>query len=305
MQIIRAKPDDAPGLTEIAFAAKRHWGYPEHWMEHWHEALTITPEAILKHEFYAAIVDGRIAGFHALARKEHRLELLHLWVLPQAMGGGVGRSLFLHAVERTKALGFRELEIESDPNAQGFYVHLGARRVGSSIRELENQTVSCPSLFTKSAVVLALAPPLHPMKPNAPDMIRRPLGVTLLACFFGFGTLASGLAILSLLFPGGPLEPAWRINPRGHEAFTRMGGWAFVLLVPACFACAATAYALFRGARWGYWLAVALLLANLIGDVVNAALDIELRAAVGVPVVVLLLLYLRSSTVREFFSTTH
>jgi GNAT superfamily N-acetyltransferase len=139
MQITQAKPEDAPVLTEIAFAAKRHWGYPERWIEHWHDALTITPDSVLKHETYAALVDGRIAGFYALARKERSLELLHLWVLPQAMGGGVGRSLFLHAVERTRALGFRELEIESDPNAEAFYLRLGARRVGSSIRELERQ----------------------------------------------------------------------------------------------------------------------------------------------------------------------
>jgi hypothetical protein len=32
MQILRANPDDAATLTEIAFAAKRHWGYPELWM---------------------------------------------------------------------------------------------------------------------------------------------------------------------------------------------------------------------------------------------------------------------------------
>jgi hypothetical protein len=117
-------------LTEIAFAAKRYWGYPERWIEHWRDALTIAPEAILKHEIYAAIVDGLIVGFYTLARKKHRLALLHLWVLSQAMSCGVGRSLFLHAVEPTKALGFRALEIESDPNAEGFYLHPGARRMG-------------------------------------------------------------------------------------------------------------------------------------------------------------------------------
>jgi GNAT superfamily N-acetyltransferase len=147
MQILRAPPNDAVMLTEIAFAAKRHWGYPERWIESWRNVLTVTPEFIVAHETYAAVVDGRSVGFYALAPKENRLDLLHLWVLPDAMGQGVGRSLFLHALERARALGFRELEIESDPNAAGFYERLGARRVGTSICEVEQQPRQLP-IFT-------------------------------------------------------------------------------------------------------------------------------------------------------------
>jgi hypothetical protein len=43
------------------------------------------------------------------------------------------------------------------------------------------------------------------------------------------------------------------------------------------------------------------LLVNLAGDVVNAALGNEPRAVVGVPVVVLILWYLSSRKVRNFF----
>ena len=44
LHIRRAKPAEAEVLTEIAHAAKRHWGYPENWIEHWKNDLTITPE---------------------------------------------------------------------------------------------------------------------------------------------------------------------------------------------------------------------------------------------------------------------
>src|SRR5258708_3804497 len=129
VHIARAKPEDAELLTEIAFAAKRHWGYPEKWIESWRELLTIRPEFISNHETYAAILDCRTVGFYALSAKAGRLALLHMWVLPGAMGRGVGRSLFAHSLEGARRLGFREMEIESDPNAEGFYVHMGARRV--------------------------------------------------------------------------------------------------------------------------------------------------------------------------------
>ena len=139
MHIARAKPDDAAVLTDIAFAAKRHWGYPKKWIESWRDMLTVQPEFITSHETYAAILDGRTVGFYALGRKDDKLDLLHMWVLPDVMGRGVGRSLFYHSLERTRELGFRELEIESDPHAEGFYRHMGARRVGANIKELDGQ----------------------------------------------------------------------------------------------------------------------------------------------------------------------
>jgi GNAT superfamily N-acetyltransferase len=147
IQIVPAEPNDARVLTDIAFAAKRHWGYPEKWMEGWRDLLTIRPEFIVGHETHAAIVDGRTVGFYALGRKESRLDLLHMWVLPDCMGRGVGRSLFHHALERAQALGFRELEIESDPNAEGFYRHLGARRVGVSVKGWAGQRRELPILI--------------------------------------------------------------------------------------------------------------------------------------------------------------
>ena len=125
--------------------------------------------------------------------------------------------------------------------------------------------------------------------------------MTALACLFALGTLPSGLSVISLLTPGGPLEPMWRLNPRAHESFARMGMWAPLLLGVVCLACVAVAYGFFAGRRWGYWLAVGGLLVNVTGDVVNAALGIEPRALVGVPFVALILWYLASRQVREFF----
>jgi GNAT superfamily N-acetyltransferase len=147
MEIIPAKPEDAARLTEIAFAAKRHWGYPDLWIGSWRDVLTVKPEFVASHETFSAIMDGQIVGFYALGQKEGRLDLLHMWVLPDWTGQGVGRLLFYHALQRTKALGFRELEIESDPNAEGFYRRLGARRVGVNIHTVEQQRRELPVLI--------------------------------------------------------------------------------------------------------------------------------------------------------------
>ena len=145
MKIVRAKPEDAAALTEIAFAAKRHWGYPERWIEIWRDILTVTPALVAANPTFSAIEDDRVVGFSSLTI-EPRPDLTHLWVLPRAMGRGFGRALFERIVEQGKALGFSSFEIEADPNAESFYLHLGAKRVGTSVTELEGERRELPLL---------------------------------------------------------------------------------------------------------------------------------------------------------------
>jgi len=146
MEIIRAMPSDAETLTQIAFAAKRHWNYPEPWIEQWRALLTITAPYIETHEVYAARVERELVGFYSLAGDADKMELDNLWVLPRTMGQSIGRALFAHAVERARALGAQQLVIESDPNAEGFYRRMGARRIGGKIRVTEGQRREIPVL---------------------------------------------------------------------------------------------------------------------------------------------------------------
>ena len=146
MQIIRAEPQDAEALTEIAYAAKRHWGYPERWIESWRDTLTIRAEFIAENVTFVAIEEGRAVGFYLLTSESDGLHLDHLWILPEAMGRGIGRALFEHAVVEARTLGHRRLEIEADPNAEGFYARMGARPVGETITEIEGQRRELPLL---------------------------------------------------------------------------------------------------------------------------------------------------------------
>ena len=146
MEIRRGTSDDATALTEIAFAAKRYWGYPEKWIESWRPLLTIEPAFIANHATYVATVGDRPVGFYALTEEVGRIELQHIWVLPEFMGQGIGRLLFNDALRRAKDSGFHELEIESDPNAVGFYERMGARRVGARLVELDQQRRELPVL---------------------------------------------------------------------------------------------------------------------------------------------------------------
>ena len=146
VKVLRARPDDAGALTRISFAAKRYWGYPERWISRWTESLTVTPDFVRHNEVYAAVVEGEIAGFYALVGEGQRVELEHLWVSPERIGTGIGRALFDHAVRRVASLGASSLGIEAEPNAEGFYRRMGARRVGEISYPIEGRERTLPLL---------------------------------------------------------------------------------------------------------------------------------------------------------------
>ncbi len=141
-----ARPEDAALLTALAHAAKRHWGYPERWIQAWKEDLTLTPAFIRDNAVFAAFERGQMAGCYALGLDGRRCSLEHFWVRPEAMGRGVGRALFEHALAQAAALGADHLEIEADPHAEGFYLRMGARRVGEKVYTLENHPRVLPVL---------------------------------------------------------------------------------------------------------------------------------------------------------------
>jgi GNAT superfamily N-acetyltransferase len=63
------------------------------------------------------------------------------------MGRGFGRALFEHAVEQARALGLASFEIEADPNAEGFYLHMGAKRIGTNVSEMDGARRELPLLI--------------------------------------------------------------------------------------------------------------------------------------------------------------
>ena len=144
--IRRSLPEDAERLTTIALEAKRHWGYPEHWIKHWESDLTISSDFIRDNHVYVAEENGEIRGFYALCVADDKAELEHMWVTPAVIGTGVGKELFLDAMERAAKLDLSSVEISSDPNAVGFYRRMGARQIGETDSIVDGQLRKLPRL---------------------------------------------------------------------------------------------------------------------------------------------------------------
>lgn len=146
MNIRRARAEDAGTLTTIAFAAKRHWNYPEAWIRHWQGALTVAPDYVIENPTFVATVDGELVGFCAVQFEPGEAVLDHLWVLPAFMGRGVGRALFRHAEDVARAGGAVRIKIVGDPHAGPFYARMGATLYGREPANMNGEERFLPLL---------------------------------------------------------------------------------------------------------------------------------------------------------------
>jgi GNAT superfamily N-acetyltransferase len=129
-EIRPARPGEADALTALALRSKAHWGYDTAFMEVLRPILTVTEDDLEASPVQVLdAADGPI-GWYRVTGVPPRGELEDLWLDPSAIGHGAGRRLFEHALRTASGLGFTQLTIEADPNAEGFYLAMGAVRVG-------------------------------------------------------------------------------------------------------------------------------------------------------------------------------
>ena len=131
-----ARLDEGPVLTELAYASKRTWGYPEETLDEWNGPLAVLAEHIRDEAYFVAesAENGEWSpvGFFSLMPVDEpfTLDLDHFWVLPETQGRGVGRLMFERAVLEARKAGARRMTITAEPRAEGFYLRMGAVRIG-------------------------------------------------------------------------------------------------------------------------------------------------------------------------------
>lgn len=160
LSIRPAGPEDAGTLTEISFAAKRGWGYPESYFEIWRTELTITPAYIESNIVYVAeqagAVEGtgecEVLGYYSIVENPADRQvgkvfvsqgfwLQHIFIRPGHWRRGIGRRLIEHAREEGRRRSIESLRIFADPFAKGFYDRLGAEYLGESPSNIEGRMI--------------------------------------------------------------------------------------------------------------------------------------------------------------------
>lgn len=129
MHIRKALDVDSKELTRIAFAAKKHWDYPQEYYQVWENELTITPDYIEKNDVYLASDEGGKLGFYSVINWKEEIYLDHIFIDPRFLKQGIGSQLIRHLIENQEKKGVRQIKILVDPNAAGFYDKIGAKLV--------------------------------------------------------------------------------------------------------------------------------------------------------------------------------
>lgn len=135
LEILPARPEDIPILHTIAFAAKSHWGYPDHLMADFAADELVTVSSLKIDTVCVAWVEKEPVGWICLLGRPIRdrvCQLEDLWVLPEMMGRGIGRALFEHGLEAVKRQGILAVELDADPNATLFYEKMGCQPIGET-----------------------------------------------------------------------------------------------------------------------------------------------------------------------------
>ncbi|MEU6114102.1 GNAT family N-acetyltransferase [Streptomyces sp. NPDC047117] len=128
-----ALPTEAETLSDLALRSKAHWGYDTAFLDACRDELAVgAHEVESRRATVAADRDGNILGFTTLESEPPTGVLGMMFVEPHAMGQGIGRLLFDHVVATSRELGFTRLTIDADPNAEPFYLAMGAVRTGSA-----------------------------------------------------------------------------------------------------------------------------------------------------------------------------
>jgi GNAT superfamily N-acetyltransferase len=126
-----ALPSEAVALVDLAVRSKGHWGYDAAFLEGCRVDLALTPEEIASSDVVVCEDGTDITGYYRLFPISNDvIDLDALFVDPEAIGQGIGRLLWQHGVARARQLGYRTMMIQSDPHAEGFYLAMGAERVG-------------------------------------------------------------------------------------------------------------------------------------------------------------------------------
>jgi len=137
MQFRRAVEQEADTLSKVAFESKASWAYSTAQLSAWEEDLAVQARTIAAFPTYVVESEAEVLGFFVLIPMPGHWKLEHFWVLPAAMGRGIGRAMLKFALGIAAREGATALEIDADPNAEQFYLACGAVKVGSLVAPIE------------------------------------------------------------------------------------------------------------------------------------------------------------------------
>jgi len=134
-----------------------------------------------------------------------------------------------------------------------------------------------------------------------PDEPIRPRGFLPIGAFFVFGATMAVYAATTLLVPETVLDLLWALNKRGHTGLILVGRGAVFMFAVLSVLLGLAAVGWFRRKYWGWVLGVTIIAINATGDLINSVMGDWRKAAIGLAIAGLLLIYMARARVRNYF----
>ena len=129
MLIRKAVEQDVGKLNAVAYMSKAYWGYSKEFLDKSNASITVTKEYLEEYPTYILELNENIIAFYSFSFQPNRLEAM--FIEPNYIGKGFGRLLWSDVMQKAIQFNWTEFVLDSDPNAEGFYIRMGAKRLGT------------------------------------------------------------------------------------------------------------------------------------------------------------------------------
>jgi hypothetical protein len=142
------------------------------------------------------------------------------------------------------------------------------------------------------------------MSPSSPQAFASPIGIGLKAIgvFLLFGATMAAVAGITLVWRGTALDRMWALNPRAYNELAPLGKAVGLLFLSLAVALAIAGIGWLARRRWGWLLAVVIIGAQLLGNLVNIVVGRVVEGVVGILTAGALLFYMTRPHVRVNFA---
>jgi len=127
-----AQSSDLNSINQLIRQSKGYWGYSNTFLDAFMSQWGITNTYINTNEVILFEQQGDLIGLFAFKINDDRApELDLLFVHPTHIGNGIGKTLWQQALVHASSKKWLEFKIISDPHAEQFYEHMGAKTIGT------------------------------------------------------------------------------------------------------------------------------------------------------------------------------
>ena len=134
---------------------------------------------------------------------------------------------------------------------------------------------------------------------------KSPKGMVAVGIFLFFGATMAGLAGMTLVWRGTIFDRIWALNAPVYSRLAPFGKTVGVLFLLLSATLLLAGVGWFKRRRWGWRLAVAIIVTQVLGDLLNALKGDVIRGGIGFVIAAALLVYLLRPQVRSAFTSAN